>query len=136
ALWFVLGVGTSITQTPGGRLLKRSAHPEDRPAVFAAQFALSHACWLLTYPVAGWVGARAGMPVAFVALAGIAVAAVVATFILWPKAEDDAVEHAHPGLDPDHPHLRGAPAAGRTHIHAHPIVIDRLHPQWPDAGRS
>lgn len=135
-LWFVLGVGTSVTQTPGGRLLKRSAHPEDRPAVFAAQFALSHACWLLTYPVAGWVGARAGMPIAFMALAGIAAAAVVATLVLWPKAEDDAVEHAHPELDPDHPHLREAPAAGRTHVHAHPIVIDRLHPQWPDAGRS
>ncbi|MGA0534228.1 MULTISPECIES: MFS transporter [Hansschlegelia] len=136
ALWLALGVGTSVTQTPGGRLLRRSAHAEDRPAVFAAQFALSHACWLLTYPVAGWVGARAGMSVAFLALAGVAAAAVVATFILWPKAEDDAVEHAHPGLDPDHPHLREAPAAGHTHVHTHPIVIDRLHPQWPDAGRS
>ncbi|MFC3694616.1 MFS transporter [Chenggangzhangella methanolivorans] len=136
ALWFVLGVGTSVTQTPGGRLLRRSAHAEDRPAVFAAQFALSHACWLLTYPVAGWVGARAGMPVAYLALAGVAAAAVVAALILWPQAEDDALEHAHPGLDPDHPHLREAPAAGQAHVHAHPIVIDRLHPQWPDAGRS
>ena len=136
ALWFVLGVGTSVTQTPGGRLLRRSAHPDDRPAVFAAQFALSHACWLLTYPVAGWVGAKAGMPVAFIALAGIAGAAVAATLIVWPKTEADAVEHAHPGLDPDHPHLREAPTAGQTQVHVHPIVIDRLHPQWPDAGRS
>jgi MFS family permease len=136
ALWFVLGVGTSVTQTPGGRLLRRSAHPEDRPAVFAAQFALSHACWLLTYPVAGWLGAKLGMPVAFLALASIAAVAVAAALALWPKAEIDAVEHAHPELTPDHPHLREALAAGRDHVHAHSIVIDRLHPQWPDAGRS
>jgi len=45
-LWLVLGVGYSAVGTPTGRLLRRSAHPEDRPALFAAQFALSHACWL------------------------------------------------------------------------------------------
>ena len=83
-LWFVLGVGTSITETPGGRLLRRSAYPEHRSAVFAAQFALSHARWLLTYPVSGWV-ARGGEAYTSLALAGISVAAVVTTLILWPR---------------------------------------------------
>src|SRR3546814_8763069 len=58
ALWVILGLGYSVVQTPSGRLLRRSALPEDRPAVFAAQFALSHGCWLITYPLAGWLGAR------------------------------------------------------------------------------
>ena len=49
ALWSVLGVGYSLTLTPIGRVLRRSAHPEDRPALFAAQFALSHAAWLVAY---------------------------------------------------------------------------------------
>lgn len=53
ALWVILGLGYSVVQTPSGRLLRRSALPEDRPAVFAAQFALSHGCWLITYPLAG-----------------------------------------------------------------------------------
>lgn len=44
ALWAVLGLGYSVVQTPAGRLLRRSALPEDRPAIFAAQFALSHGC--------------------------------------------------------------------------------------------
>ena len=35
ALWLVLGLGYSAAQTPSGRLLRRSAHAEDRPAVFA-----------------------------------------------------------------------------------------------------
>ncbi len=38
-LWFVLGLGYSLAQTPSGRLLRRSAQTEDRPALFAAQFA-------------------------------------------------------------------------------------------------
>ena len=77
ALWLVLGLGYSLAQTPSGRLLRRSAQPEDRPAVFAAQFALSHACWLLTYPLAGWLGATAGMKTTFVALGAIAAFAIV-----------------------------------------------------------
>jgi MFS family permease len=57
ALWFVLGLGYSAAQTPSGRLLWRSSHQEDRPALFAAQFALSHVSWLVFYPLAGWLGA-------------------------------------------------------------------------------
>ena len=39
-VWFVIGFGYSMAQTPSGRLLRRSSQPEDRPALFAAQFAL------------------------------------------------------------------------------------------------
>lgn len=53
-LWFGLGLGYSTAQTPFGRLLRRSSHPEDRLALFAAQFALSHAGWFLFYPF-GWL---------------------------------------------------------------------------------
>jgi hypothetical protein len=35
--------GFALSQTPIGRILNRSARPEDRPPVIAAQFALSHA---------------------------------------------------------------------------------------------
>lgn len=47
----LVGLGYSAVLTPSGRLLRRSAHAQDRPALFAAQFALSHACWLVTYPL-------------------------------------------------------------------------------------
>ena len=46
--WLLVGLGYSAVLTPSGRLLRRSAHAQDRPALFAAQFALSHACWLVT----------------------------------------------------------------------------------------
>jgi hypothetical protein len=59
--WVLLGIGHSGVMTPSGRLLRRSAGAVDRPAVLAAHFALSHLCWLLTYPLAGWLGSSAGI---------------------------------------------------------------------------
>ena len=56
--WGLLGMAYAGLLTPGGRLLRRSAAPGDLPFLFAAQFSLSHVCWLLAYPLAGSLGAR------------------------------------------------------------------------------
>jgi H+ antiporter protein len=130
ALWFILGIGYSIAQTPSGRLLKRSAHPEDRPALFAAQFALSHACWLITYPLAGWLGAKFGLSFTFIVLAGIAGLSVLLAALVWPVGDPDVIEHSHDGLADDHSHWgEGTDKNGRRH--SHPFVIDRYHNEWP-----
>jgi MFS family permease len=129
-LWALLGAGYSLVQTPAGRLLRRSSHPEDRPAVFAAQFALSHACWLLSYPLAGWLGAVAGLPAAALALAAVAAAGTLAALRLWPTGDPEVLVHSHPDLPADHPHWSsGEPR--RDHRHAHAYVIDDLHFMWP-----
>jgi MFS family permease len=126
ALWFVIGIGYAATQTPTGRLIRRSSHPEDRPALFAAQFALSHATWLLTYPLAGWLGATAGMQVTFIAMAAIAAFGVFAATRLWPAGDPVEIEHSHDDLPAGHPHL-----AGYGHRHIHAFVIDAEHTAWP-----
>jgi MFS family permease len=129
-LWFVLGLGYSAAQTPSGRLLRRSSHPEGRPALYAAQFALSHACWLITYPLAGWLGVTVGLSATFVILACIAAAAVAVAMLVWPASDPDIIVHRHADLPDDDPHwAEGADQSGRRH--AHPFVIDRLHPEWP-----
>src|SRR5215213_3712941 len=92
ALWTLMGIGYSAVQTPTGRLLRRSAQPSDRPAVFAAQFALSHACWLVTYPIAGWFGNTIGLSVTALVLAAITLAGVIAASILWPAGDPDVIE--------------------------------------------
>ncbi len=134
AAWLVVGFGYSLAQTPTGRLLRRSARPEDRPAVFAAQFALSHACWLVAYPLAGRLGAAFGIGATFLAMGVLAAAGLFVALRLWPAAEPGAIAHSHPDLPPDHPHLRGHEGAE----HSHAFVIDDLHPRWPGAvsGRS
>ncbi len=128
ALWAALGLGYSVVQTPSGRLLRRSAVPEDRPAIFAAQFALSHGCWLITYPLAGWMGARAGMGPTFVVLALIAAISVALALWVWPAVAEASVAHRHDDLPPDHPHLQDW---NRAQGHAHPVMIDDLHQHWP-----
>jgi MFS family permease len=125
-VWAVIGVGYSLVLTPSGRILRRSASPEDRPALFAAQFALSHGCWLITYPLAGWLGATAGLTATYVVLAVMtALGAILAAF-LWPAAEEDE-RHLHSDLDPDHPHIAGAKAVSGGHEHIHPARKDRYH---------
>ena len=130
-LWFVLGLGYSLAQTPSGRLLRRSSRPEDRPALFAAQFALSHACWLITYPVAGWLGAKVGLPVTFATLSVIAGCAVVLATRLWPALDFDEIEHTHDTLDESDPHIADAVRVSGAHRHRHAFVIDNYHPEWP-----
>lgn len=127
-LWFVIGLGYSTAQTPSGRLLRRSANPEDRPALFAAQFALSHACWLIAYPLAGWGGATLGLPLTAIILASLAAVAIGIGFAVWPSDDPEIVEHRHDELQADHPHLAGSDH-GRRHAHAY--VIDDMHLAWP-----
>ncbi|BBC72645.1 MFS transporter [Altererythrobacter sp. B11] len=128
--WLVMGMGYALCVTPGGRLLRRSSNEPDRPALFAAQFALSHVCWLLAYPVAGQIGALAGMATTFAALAVLALAGVVIALWRWPRIEPDKLGHEHPELPADHPHLL---EHGSGH-HAHAYVIDDLHSHWPGRG--
>jgi predicted MFS family arabinose efflux permease len=124
--WAILGTGYSAVLTPSGRLLRRSASPEDRSAVFAAQFALSHACWLVTYLTAGQLGARAGMGWTLLALAALGTLGVIVALAVWPRSDPQTLAHTHEELPPDHPHLQGSERA-----HAHDFVIDDVHPAWP-----
>lgn len=126
ALWLAIGVGYSITLTPVGRVLRRSSQAEDRPALFAAHFALSHACWLVGYPLAGLTSAAFGTDVAFLVLALLGAAGAAALMMLWPSSDPLKIAHRHDDLPADHPHL-----GGLLEPHAHDFVIDGLHPRWP-----
>tara|TARA_B100002049_G_scaffold237144_1_gene226375 strand:- start:153 stop:1475 length:1323 start_codon:yes stop_codon:yes gene_type:complete len=125
-VWLVIGLGNSAVLTPSGRLLRRSAHPEDRPAIFAAQFALSHACWLLTYPLAGWLMTTYGTVPTLIVLASVATIGIGVALRFWPANTPVSLTHSHPDLPPDHPHLQG-----QGGLHRHEIIIDDLHPRWP-----
>ncbi len=89
--WAALGIAYSAVLTPGGRLLRRSAHAPDRPAVFAAQFALSHACWLVTYPMAGWLGASLALPTALLVFAVLTLVSACLAARLWPNFDVDTI---------------------------------------------
>jgi hypothetical protein len=87
-LWFVLGAATSAIITPSSRLLRAASSEGTLPYVFTAQFSLSHACYLLSYPVAGWVGAAAGLGWAAVSLTILAILGSAGAFLSWPRTAD------------------------------------------------
>jgi len=84
-IWLLIGTGMAMIVTPTGRILRGSVDPTSLPQVFAAQFSLSHLAWLLTYPIAGWLGTVAGLSFTWSALAVLTVAGAVAAPSLWTR---------------------------------------------------
>ena len=133
-LWGLLGAANAAVLTPSGRLLRRSAQAQDRPAIFAAQFALSHACWLIAYPMAGVLGASFGLATTMIIMGLLGSLAVITARVVWPANTSEEIEHTHSDLPPDHPHLRDARPRGSVWVHRHSVIIDDEHHVWPTNG--
>lgn len=146
--WFILGLGASLIQTPAGRLLKRSSNDSNRTQIYAAQFALSHACWLVAYPVAGWTGNLIGIEVTFLILAALSFLGLLLAVVLWPNPDHESLQHTHKAVSHDHVHIHddhhqhvhegweGEEPHHHSHqheakTHSHNFVIDLHHKLWP-----
>lgn len=92
AVWALIGAGTAAVLTPTGQVLRGSASPADRPALFAAQFSLSHLAWLITYPITGWLTTTGGFTITWIVLAAFAVAGIVVAQRMWPRGDADALD--------------------------------------------
>ena len=89
--WAILGIGLSLVQTPIGRMLNRIATSTERPSLFAAQFSISHAAWLVAYPAAGALGVWLGVAEASLVLALVAVITVAMAGLLWRRTGSPGV---------------------------------------------
>lgn len=99
-LWAMLGAATSTILTPSARLLRRNSTEQNRPAVFAAQFSLSHACFLVTYPLAGVLGARIGIPAVAIILVAIGMLGTLAAALAWGTPRDAGIRRPRPASVP------------------------------------
>ena len=150
--WFLVGIGWSLVQTPAGRVVNRSSSPGDRPAYFSAQFALSHACWLIFYPLAGQLGTRIGIEMTAWMFAGGTILFTFAAAMLWPPEDKAQLAHSHDEVDHEHEHVHGEhhdhehdgmegeePHRHRHRHreveHEHAFVIDDHHAAWPQSSR-
>ncbi|MFF2851919.1 MFS transporter [Streptomyces sp. NPDC058001] len=84
-VWAVIGIGMALIITPTGTILRASVEPHEIPGAFAAQFSLSHLAWLITYPIAGWLGTNVGLTVTWSVLAALAAAGTTGALLLWPR---------------------------------------------------
>ncbi|MEE1821983.1 MFS transporter [Streptomyces sp. BE20] len=121
AVWAGLGAAGSLILTPGGRLLRAAVPAAELPAAFAAQFSLSHGCWLLAYPLAGWLGATAGLPAAVLALAALALAAAFLAVRAWRPARDSrpATATGPAPVTAARPGVSAGPARAVRPVHRH-----------------
>lgn len=129
-IWVAFGTTSSLTLTPGGLVITKSATSRDRPAVFAAQFSLSHAGWMVAYPLAGWLAGFTSLETSLFVLSIMCAAVAVAALSVWPANDPLERPHFHPDLPDNHPHLISVPANGAQHRHVHAFCIDDLHPSW------
>ncbi|RJT76903.1 MFS transporter [Arthrobacter cheniae] len=118
-LWVVLGIGTSMISTPSSRLLRRVATDDTRSYLFTAQFSLSHACFLLAYPLAGWVGAAAGQSVAALVLGALALIGTITALVLWPAAPKPQPTPPQPTLMRTATRQPHPPLHRHQHCHQH-----------------
>ncbi len=88
--WALLGAGSSFIQIPTGLLIRQTCSEAERPALFSAQFALSHFCWLLGYPLAGFIGAEVSLQGAIAFMLGVVVLSGLASLALWPGEKVEA----------------------------------------------
>ncbi|MDI2128501.1 MFS transporter [Yinghuangia seranimata] len=128
ATWAAFGAAASMVLTPTGRVIRRSAPRPMLTQAFAAQFSLSHMAWLVTYPLAGWLGATAGLPYTVAVLGTTALAASVTATHLWPQ-DPPPIPHIHTDLAADHPHLGDAVPVTHGWRHTHVTTLDDLHPE-------
>lgn len=67
ALWAMNGAGQALIAIASSTLLAEHTAERERGRAYAAHFALTHVCWLGTYPAVGYAAARWGSPVTFTA---------------------------------------------------------------------
>ena len=145
--WFIVGVGLSLVQTPSGRIVNVSATPSDRSSYFSAQFALSHLCWLITYPLVGQLVLYFGFGFSAAFLACIILTCFIFSILFWPNENETSLTHQHKNLihshvhghdDKHHDHQHNSNLDLNSHeheheeiVHKHEFVIDLHHQQWP-----
>lgn len=64
-LWLLSGAGQALIAIPSSTLLAEHTVEQERGRAYAAHFALTHLCWLASYPAIGHAAAKWGSPSTF-----------------------------------------------------------------------
>ena len=96
ALWFLNGAGQALIAIPSSTLLAEHADKAERGKAYAAHFALTHACWLVTYPAIGHAAARYGTPATFT---GAGIVCLIVTGAAFVLGRGSGGLHTHKSLE-------------------------------------
>ncbi len=91
-LWILNGVGQALIAIPSSTLLAEHTSEDERGRAYAAHFALTHACWLVTYPAIGYAAVSFGTPITFT-VAGLV--CLLITALAFALGRGMSGEHTH-----------------------------------------
>ena len=97
-LWFLNGAGQALIAIPSSTLLAEHADEAERGKAYAAHFALTHACWLITYPAIGYAAASYGTPATFT-IAGVVCLLISAVAFALGRGVSGAHVHKRANAD-------------------------------------
>ena len=92
-LWVLNGAGQALIAIPSSTLVASHTSTDERGRAFAAQFAITHACWLISYPLVGHLAGALGPPIAF-SICGIACLAITVVAVVIGRGEKGAHVHS------------------------------------------
>jgi len=81
-LWFLNGAGQAVISIASGTLLAEHTRKNERGRAYAAYFALTHACWLITYPAIGYAAVWLKTPLTFTIAGAVCLLVVLFAFAL------------------------------------------------------
>ncbi len=91
-MWFLNGAAQSLIGISSSTLLAEHTNENERGKAYAAHFALTHACWLVTYPAIGYGAAYFGTPITFT-IAGVI--CLLTTAVAFLSVRESISEHTH-----------------------------------------
>jgi len=91
-LWFLNGVGQALIAIPSSTLLAEHTDEAERGRAYAAHFALTHACWLITYPAIGYAAASYGTPATFT-VAGVVCLLITTAALVFGRDGNNLHSH-------------------------------------------
>ena len=92
-LWMLNGAGQALIAIPSSTLLAEHTTEHERGRAYAAHFALTHACWFITYPAVGHAAAKWGAPVTFTAAGAVCLLVSIAAIVFGRGATHEAHTH-------------------------------------------
>tara|TARA_B100001964_G_scaffold109390_2_gene122297 strand:- start:32105 stop:32782 length:678 start_codon:yes stop_codon:yes gene_type:complete len=147
-VWFLTGIGLSLSQIPSGKIVNMSSSPSDRAAYFTAQFSLSHLSWFFGYLLAGQLVFIFGFSFTATLFSMIVIVCLLFSLLIWPNEENNEQmlhtherfthSHTHSHEDDHHEHDHDSDNEEHSHDHEHIAVthehkffIDIHHQSWP-----
>ena len=139
-LWLLAGMGQNLVNLPTQTLIADRISTDAQGRVYGAHFAWSHLWWVISYPLAGWLGSHfPEVEFFYSALIGLALL-VVMQITLYPGLHDHTHEHEHEHypLLHEHEHIHDEHhqhehnegillVEPHTHVHKH-AMISHSHP--------